>query len=397
VIVRAPSTEVTGDEVVLAAALEPESGERPVVLRLGVDGAYADSVDRTATPVAPVAGVLATAIGEDLRFEAPVDRRLVEGIERVSETFAAWWGYRRIRVEAPVVDPVRPGPDVGALFSGGIDTSATLIRSLRGDIPERVNHLLSMYGSEFKLSAATKDAIWHEIAAAAAEYGLPLVRLTTNAPELLRGRIAWPRSHGASFASLALLVGPQFGNVLFGSSQLPEEPRPHGSRPDLDHLWSTGGTAIRHDAAELGKLGRAAVVASSPIAMRHLKVCWQRDIPANCGRCEKCLRTMTCLEVVGALDDTDRFERPLTLDAIRECRPTRNSPSLIRELINHLPDEQAELRAAWTEKLAEADRAVRAHRRRVRSRARSRRARKVARWARRARRRMARRLGGLRR
>jgi hypothetical protein len=400
-IVRAPSVELAGDEVVLVARFEPEGQKvRPGVLRLGVARAYGDWLDRSGTPLAPVATVLATAVGEDLRLEAPVSPALVEGAERVSARFAGWWGYRAIRIEAPEQDNLPPGPDVAALFSGGIDTSATLIRSLRGDIPERATHLISMYASEFKLSPETHEAIWRENAQAAAEYGLPLIRMTTNAPHLLRGRIAWPRSHGASFASLALLLGPQFSAVLFGSSQLPEETRPHGSRADLDFLWSTEATAIRHDAAELGKLGRAAVVATSPIAMKHLKVCWKRDIPGNCGRCEKCLRTMTCLEVAGALDRTDRFDGPLTLEAIRACEPTRNSPSLIRELVNHMPDEHADLRAAWREKLREAEARRRAHRRAVKLnslRRRVRRAfRRTRRRGRRARRRLARSSSGAR-
>ncbi len=398
-VVRAPTIEHADDQVVLVARMEPEGEDaRAGELRLGIDPAYADWLDRSATPLTPVAAVLATAIGEDLRLEAPVSPALVKGSESVSARFADWWGYRAARIEAPQQEMRPPGPDVAALFSGGIDTSATLIRSLRGDIPQRATHLISMYGSEFKLSPETHEAIWRENARAAAEYGLPLIKVTTNAPQLLHGRLGWPRSHGASFASLALLAGPQFSSVLFGSSQLPEEPRPHGSRADLDHLWSTESTAICHDAAELGKLGRAAIVGTSPIAMKHLKVCWTRDTPANCGRCEKCLRTMTCLEVAGALDRTDRFDAPLTLDAISDCKPARNSPSLIRELVNHLPPEHAELRGVWTSKLREAEAMARAHRRAKRQQAVRRgwrgRRRHAGRWMRRARRRMARRLAG---
>ena len=99
--------------------------------------------------------------------------------------------------------------------------------------------------------------------------------------------------------------------------------RGHGSRWDLDPLWSTEATTINHDAAELGKLGRAAIVSTDPIAMRHLKVCWAVDGPGNCGRCEKCLRTMTCLQIAGALDRTDRFDTPLTIEAIMGLRADR--------------------------------------------------------------------------
>jgi hypothetical protein len=151
---------------------------------------------------------------------------------------------------------------------------------------------------------------------------------------------------------------------MFGASQRPDEPGGHGSRADLIPLWSTGRTAVHVDAAELGKLGRAAVVADDPVTLAHLKVCWVRDGPRNCGRCEKCLRTMSCLAVVGALERTDRFDAPLTLEAIAAVTPARNSAPHIRELVDHMPNSYAELRDAWSQKLREARAVERADRRR---------------------------------
>ena len=387
-IVRGPCLELTDDEAVLVATLESERGSfEPATLRMGVAREYRKWLDESGTPLVPVSTALASAIGEDLRFEAPVSPRLVTGAEAASRKFEAWWGYRAVRIHAPEAAALPVGPAVGALFSRGIDTTATLLRSLRGEIGQPATHLLSVYGAEWRFSPATHEAIWQGNVAAAADYRLPLIRLTTNAPHLLRGRIGWPRSHGATFASIALALGPRFGSVLFGSSQRPEHVRGHGSRWDLDPLWSSESTAIVHDGAELGKLGRAAIVATDPIGLRHLKVCWAVDGPGNCGRCEKCLRTMTCLEVAGALEHTDRFEAPLTIEAIRDCELTANSQSLVGELVDHMPDEHADLREAWQEKLdrsRSAERASRRRRRRLRPLRRARR--RVARRLRRARR-----------
>jgi hypothetical protein len=382
-LVHGPRVELTDEEAVLVATLEPESSRvEPATLRLGVAREYREWLDESGTPLVPISTVLASAIGEDVRLEAPVSSRLVTGAHQVTRKFEGWWGYRAVRIDAPEAAPPS-GPEVGAMFSRGIDTTATLLRSLRGEIPQRTTHLLSLYGAEWKFSAATHEAIWHDNVEAAAEYGLPLIRLTTNAPHILRGRIGWPRSHGAVFASLALALGLRFSSVLFGSSQRPEHRRGHGSRWDLDPLWSTEATAIHHDAAELGKLGRAAIVATDPIALRHLKVCWAVDGPGNCGRCEKCLRTMTCLQIAGALDRTDRFDAPLTIEAIRACELTANSTTLVSEIVDHLPDEHADLREAWRAKLETRRAEERAQRRRRRLRP-----------VRRARRRIVRRLPG---
>jgi hypothetical protein len=55
-----------------------------------------------------------------------------------------------------------------------------------------------------------------------------------------------------------------------------------------------------HSRLRLDKIRR---LAREPLAERHLRVC--RDYRAselNCARCEKCLRTMTALAGLGALD-----------------------------------------------------------------------------------------------
>jgi hypothetical protein len=364
-ILRAPTSSSRGQELLLAAVVEPAQGRRRE-LRIGIDAEYGEWADSTVNPFVPLATLYATALGEDLTVETPASARLVAGAEQASALFAAWWGYRAARIEAPVQEPAPRGEAVAALFSGGLDTSATLIRSLGGDIDERATHLITMYGSEFRLSPRVQDEIFQGNVRAAAEYGLPLIRVTTNAQRCLRSVIGWPRTHGAAFASLGLALGPLFRTVLVGASQLPDAERPHGSRPELDPLWSTEATTIRHDGAELGKLGRAEVVARSPIALNHLTVCWKVDTARNCGRCEKCLRTMTCLEVANALEKTDRFDAPLTPEAVRACEPTRSSSTLIEELVADIPDSHAELRAAWEEKLREARAVLRAERRRER-------------------------------
>ena len=55
-------------------------------------------------------------------------------------------------------------------------------------------------------------------------------------------------------------------------------------------------------------------VGRSPVALEHLRVCWENLEGAyNCGRCEKCIRTMVNLTVAGALDRCQTFDRELDL------------------------------------------------------------------------------------
>lgn len=56
-------------------------------------------------------------------------------------------------------------------------------------------------------------------------------------------------------------------------------------------------------------------LAHAPVALASLRVCVRRS-ERNCGRCEKCLRTMVELHLAGALDSCTEFEQPLDLAAV---------------------------------------------------------------------------------
>ena len=97
--------------------------------------------------------------------------------------------------------------------------------------------------------------------------------------------------------------------------------------------------------------------------MRHLRVCWQNpDNAYNCGRCEKCFRTMLDLWVVGALDRCDTLphqfdEQALALlkipahlvsfwqAAIDRATARDMDPDVIRRLSNTVAQSQFEVGA----------------------------------------------------
>jgi hypothetical protein len=86
-----------------------------------------------------------------------------------------------------------------------------------------------------------------------------------------------------------------------------------GSSPLLDPLWSNGQVAITHDGCEADRMEKVRAVADSAIALDTLRVCHDDTADYNCGRCEKCLRTMMALRLCGALDRAPTFPRGLSL------------------------------------------------------------------------------------
>ena len=90
---------------------------------------------------------------------------------------------------------------------------------------------------------------------------------------------------------------------------------PWGSHPDLDPHWSSEDLRARVPPGRPGphREGRHRRTSPQP-ALDALLVCWEgAAAPRNCGRCPKCLRTMTAASTSACLD---------------RCRPsTRRSPS----------------------------------------------------------------------
>ncbi len=354
---------------------------------MAVPAEYAEFVDASSTPFVPIATQVAGRLREDLRFEAPASARLTAAAATASRIFQSWWGYRPVKISAPVGSAPRPADGVGVFYSRGVDTGATLVRSLTGGIPERVTHLLGGFDIEWAFPSPVQAQIWKGNEAVADELGLPLIRLESNAKELLRGLIGWPRSFGVAYVSPALMLAPMFKSIITGSTQPVVGSEPRGSRHDLDPLWSTEGTNVRQDAYELDRLGRVGVVATHPVVLRSLKVCWMARDAGNCGRCGKCLRTMTALAWHGVnTDDWPPFEGELTADAVRA---SETEPGAAAQLgwTSGLPATLADVRDAWVEKREETRRmdaeAAKEQRRADRRRAWRRRRRRTARKARR--------------
>ena len=73
---------------------------------------------------------------------------------------------------------------------------------------------------------------------------------------------------------------------------------------------------VVHDGAEAERIDKARKLMESPVALRNLRVCFETPEGGyNCGRCEKCFRTMATLRILGVLDRAT-FDHPLDLDAM---------------------------------------------------------------------------------
>jgi polysaccharide pyruvyl transferase WcaK-like protein len=317
-------------------------------------------IDASATPMLPVVTMLAARLGTDLVVDAPVDECALDNARRAAAVLEAWWGWRQPRISGMTPMPaVAPAPGVGLWFSRGVDSTDTLLRALAGEPvvdgrPVQLTHLLGLDWIDPPYAVLSAVDVWSDTEDAAGSIGLPLVRFTTDVRRVLEPFLPWEQTHGAVFAGLGLLVGPALGTVLL-SGCAAASAAPFGSHPVLDPLWSSSGTTIEHVGDDVTRATKVARIAGDPGAMRRLKVCWKADTLRNCGRCSKCLITLTMLRVIGegAGAESPPFDAPLSAESVRALArsPGRLTtlPATVDDILRLLPAEELELRAAWEE------------------------------------------------
>lgn len=336
----------------LNASLRTDGGVASDLHLSTSDGDGDQAVDRSAAPFLPVATVAALFAGEDLVVEPPVRAEQVQGVRAAAAVLAGWLGRRppRLHTCADPAEPPSVAPGQALLFTRGIDSWASLLAHR-----DAVTHLLFVDGVEPNHAPAVRAQVRAATAEAAAAAGRPLLCVTTDARDHLDPLTVWDHTHGAALVSAALLISPVLGTLQIASSHAPGTDRPWGTHPDLDPHWSTPRLTVEHD-RQRGRWDKTALVAGSDAALATLHVCWEGGGDRNCGRCRKCLLTMTALAALSALDRCPRFDAPLRVDAIAALPtrpPGRNGNT--KDLLAHLPPGSAWTQA-WTEILPPEDR-----------------------------------------
>lgn len=345
----APRLELDDAWATSVAAATPDS-TAPFELRLSVPRESSGSIDPGATPFLPVAAVLAGHLGEDVDLDAPVSPVTASGAEAALRLMSEWWSVHPVRVRAPRAAPPYPrGGGTGLFFTRGVDSTFSLARYRAGERRPPLTHLIGVTGIDQQLSSEIRAEIWDDTQRAAERLGLPMLRVHTEMRTVVDPLVDWLHSHGAVLASAALLYAPVLGTAIVASTQHEEAAVPLGSHPELDHRWGSERCALLHDGAEHTRLEKVARIAREPDLLADLKVCWEADTASNCGRCYKCLLTMTALAATGAPYESC-FEGTLSPEAVREA-PAGRFLALLEEIVPALPDDMADIRAAWIDQV----------------------------------------------
>jgi hypothetical protein len=311
-----------------AAASARVTVDRPATIWHATDHG---PVPETADSFLAAALLPAMATAARLRSQETISAALAAAVEKVQTVLAAWYPQlTHVAVDAPIGQgtTTRHGDGVAAFFSGGVDSYYTALRH-RGEL----DALVFLHGFDLRLERTDVRSRCSRLARAAAEaLGLPLVEVETNLRSFSRSHLGWGTYHGSALASVALFLAGRFSRVYVPGSLSYDSHFPHGSHPLLDPLWTTAEVELVYDGFEANRYEKTALVARSSDALRFLRVCNRgHRAPGsgvNCGRCEKCLRTMVALRALGALEACRTFPPRLDLDLIPKVLADRDASSL---------------------------------------------------------------------
>lgn len=319
-----------GEVSVLSADVELEgSGQsRELWYRFeGLDGPLEYPADPFAAALLP----FCMYQGEACAVEGTLSAGLRQNAERAQAVLAEWYDFLTPVSLIPEAETAegetasrRPLGGVACCFSGGVDSWYSLLKNV-----DRVTHLVLVRGFDIGLE---NEALWRRTRERAAEVGealgLRLVTCETNLRDVADPRRAgWGRAcsedfwgkclHGAALASVSLGLSRSFTEIILPATHSERQLKPWGSSPRLDPLWSNGHLQVRHDGTEADRLEKVRAISSSELALKSLRVCHNDLAEMNCGRCEKCIRTMLALKLCGVLEQAESFRDTRALRSLR--------------------------------------------------------------------------------
>jgi hypothetical protein len=190
---------------------------------------------------------------------------------------------------------LRPSRAIAA-FSGGADGIFTALchaRVFKQEFRYPLSDVMLVHGFDVNLDNCQHfEKLVSRVRPLIDDLGLQLRTIKTNSKDW--DRQDWDDSFVLELSACLHMFGNEFDYALVGSgSPYDSLEHPWGSSPITDPFKSGDLTRVVHDGAGFSRTEKMAEIGRHPLARKVLKVCWAgEDQSDNCGRCEKCTRTM---------------------------------------------------------------------------------------------------------
>ena len=314
-IIESPSKK--GYVRLCAEVVYDDSLYKPETYWFEVPEKYRRYLSDTGNPWLVCLAPLAMALGEPLHIDRPVDTILLANVCERMRIWKCWYPrLTMVAIEAERSDsPVKNERKTCSFFSGGVDAFFTALYYDRTEDPlvrVPIDDLINVWGFDIPLrNVQAHEGIVAAFSKAASDMGKEFVEVATNLREtLLEKKINWEYMNvSPALASVTLALEKRYQKALISSAGGYLVLCPDGTSALLDPLSSTRDLQVVHAGAAFTRVQKTEYIAPFEVVQKFLHVCFHIQTEKNCGRCIKCYRTMTTLEILGYLDRFQTFPK----------------------------------------------------------------------------------------
>lgn len=371
ITISKPYIETHGQKACLCSNIYDEGRNKDYLIWFSVENDYRDYLcPENADAFLLLSLMVAIQSHQDIKVEAPVSRRLLFNLNNyVVPLFMRIIPRGRIiNIEAEELNStVFDAHGVGCGCSMGVDSLAALFTHLRKETIDgyRITHLATFNAGHFgyldqnEAEIAFNKGI-EELRPLSEELGLPIVAVDSNLNEFfLDSNIKNLKSRFIpSTISCVLALQKLFGKYVFASSyciddfEISQIDHSHAEAAFVPEL-STESVEVILSCANLTRVEKTDFIRSNPLTSKYLNVCWADQwangarhdkrflsgkTKLNCGWCDKCLRTLFTLELLGedickygGIFDLDKYYQHKQ-EFIETVYLSRNQNVLYREI-----------------------------------------------------------------
>lgn len=270
----------------------------------------------------PIALFPAMRLGLPLELADPVSTGLLRRVRDAQEILTSWYpDLTRVEVAAPSRRPrLTAQHRTLQAFTGGVDS---FYSALRGDDLDALVYLHDLHHDVH----AVRDRMTGHLTGIAEALGLPIIHVEYRVRHMLDRYAEWgTQTHGAVLGALAAFIVRGSADFRIPATHsFADMPIRRGSHAALDPLWGSEARRIVHHGADLGRFEKIRAIVDMPIALENLRVCFSTTTEINCSACEKCVRTMIPLDLLGALERARTFRGPITEELLDGLALTENT------------------------------------------------------------------------
>ena len=237
-------------------------------------------------------------LGEDLEVTGTISQTAVNAFHKAQdELLIAHPHLQKISLlhEGELQEDIaKPNRTVASFFSGGLDSTYT------AETIEEIQTLVGIWGFDISLKREdhwklSKDLLEKYSQAT----GKDLILVKTNIRDLSNGLLSWGADyHGTALSGVAKALSNHLKKVYISATHS-EETKRWGQFPSLSRAFSTDTQVLEEHGAVI-RTEKAFALADKPEATL-LRVCYRNKTDlANCGVCQKCIRTRIEFSLVKA-------------------------------------------------------------------------------------------------